>query len=238
MNAPEESLVQLRSAVARGDGPGVVAALATMPLVEVAQLAGDGLLVALAQGTEGAASWAEACARVLEERGWEGDDDLARQLAGALGREPAPTLRALPVDLEELSWILEGDGLSGGGRIDLRSGEVWPETVEGYDEGEEPEDAGDPDHWLYVECEGSHEGYRDMEAFVSMVDDPERADRLSIAIDGRGAFRRFKDVLARWPEEQARYFLFSEERRRARARSWLVSAGIAATPAAALKSGG
>ena len=32
-----------------------------------------------------------------------------------------------------------------------------------------------------------------MEDFIAGVSNPGRADRLSIAIDGRGAFRRFKD---------------------------------------------
>jgi len=52
-----------------------------------------------------------------------------------------------------------------------------------------------------VHCEGSRDGYRDMELFIGTVRDPGRADRLEIAISGRGAFRRFKDVLARWPGE-------------------------------------
>jgi len=53
-----------------------------------------------------------------------------------------------------------------------------------------------------------------MELFHRTVADPERADRLAIAIDGRGAFRRFKDVLGRWPGEIERWYAFSEERQR------------------------
>jgi hypothetical protein len=64
-----------------------------------------------------------------------------------------------------------------------------------------------------------------MEDFVATVADDERTDRLLIALSGRGAFRRFKDVLARWPEELQRWFAFSDERQRGRARSWLVDAG-------------
>jgi hypothetical protein len=44
---------------------------------------------------------------------------------------------------------------------------------------------------------------------------------LTVALDGRGAFRRFKDVLQDWPEERELYFRFSDERRRGRAREWL-----------------
>jgi len=92
--------------------------------------------------------------------------------------------------------------------------------------GEEDYDtADDEDRWLWVTCEGSGDGYRDMQAFIATVADPGHADRLEIAIQGRGAFRRFKDVLERWPEELDRWFAFSEERRRGRARAWLADAG-------------
>jgi len=72
----------------------------------------------------------------------------------------------------------------------------------------------DPERWIWVECEGSHDGYRDMEMFIGTVSEPDRADRLEIAIQGRGAFGRFKDVLARWPGELERWFAFSEDRQR------------------------
>lgn len=39
----------------------------------------------------------------------------------ALGAIPTPMLRPLPVDLEELASILEGDPVYGGGRIDLET---------------------------------------------------------------------------------------------------------------------
>jgi hypothetical protein len=76
-----------------------------------------------------------------------------------------------------------------------------------------------------VHCEGSRDGYRDMELFIGTVSDPGRADRLEIAISGRGAFRRFKDVLGRWPGELDRWYAFSAERQRGRARAWLADAG-------------
>ncbi len=73
--------------------------------------------------------------------------------------------------------------------------------------------------------QGSHDGYRDMELFIASVEDPAIADRLEIAITGKGAFRRFKDVLSRWPEELERYYLLRNERQRGRARAWLAAAG-------------
>jgi uncharacterized protein UPF0158 len=64
-----------------------------------------------------------------------------------------------------------------------------------------------------------------MERFVDTIDDPDRRDRLEIALQGRGAFRRFKDVLARWPAELTRWHAFSDEHERGRARAWLADAG-------------
>jgi hypothetical protein len=95
---------------------------------------------------------------------------------------------------------------------------------------EDPPDFDDGDHWLYVGPEGPGEGYRDMEDFIAGVSDPGRADRLTIAIDGRGAFRRFKDTIASWPDEEDRWYRFSDERRRGRAREWLAGAGYRPGP--------
>jgi len=142
---------------------------------------------------------------------------------GHLGQGATPLLRSLPVDLEELASLLEGDPLYGGGRIDLRSGECWPESLEcAEDDGDED----DEDRWLHVAPIGSHEGYRDMELFIATVQDPAVVDRLEIAITGKGAFRRFKDVLSRWPQELQRYYLLNNERQRGRARGWLAAEGF------------
>jgi hypothetical protein len=45
-----------------------------------------------------------------------------------------------------------------------------------------PETDEDEERWLWVACEGSRQGYRDMEAFIESLADPDRADRLWIAI--------------------------------------------------------
>ena len=144
-----------------------------------------------------------------------------------MGSGPVPLLRPLPVDLEELAGVLEGDPVNGGGRIDLRTGEVWPQPAIEYAEETEVDDDDDDDRWLWVECEGSREGYRDMELFIATLDDTDQVDRLGIAIGGRGAFRRFKDQLSRWPEQLERWYAFSEDRQRGRARAWLAAEGYA-----------
>ena len=49
---------------------------------------------------------------------------------------------------------------------------------------------------------------------------------LEVAIAGEGAFRRFKDVLARFPQERERWFHFQQERLFGRIRDWLEANGI------------
>ncbi|MGW3571510.1 UPF0158 family protein [Streptomyces sp. NPDC000941] len=126
----------------------------------------------------------------------------------------------MPVDLEELSGLPEGDPAWGGGWVDLNTGECRPVSAdfgEPRSEGE-PEDT---ERWLHVACAGSHDAYRDMEDFIAVLDDRSLTDALATAIRCRGAFRRFKDVLAASPAEQRRYWLFSAERQHGRARAWL-----------------
>jgi Uncharacterised protein family (UPF0158) len=215
-----DDLQALRITAYEGDHSGLVRILGGGVRSDVLQLVGDALAAAAAEGMAGADELAGGWSDALRERGWAGDEELAAELEAAMGRRPAPPGRPLPVDLEERSELLEAGLGEDGGRIDLETGEVWRASTIQYFAEEEPGEAPDfeePDRWLYVGPEGSHEGYRDMEDFIAMVDEPDHADRLGIAIDGRGAFRRFKDTISRWPDEQARWYRFSDERRRGRA---------------------
>jgi uncharacterized protein UPF0158 len=218
----EEILAELRAACCADDWPTLVALLPEQPLTDVLQMVGGTVVDAAVSRIPGATELAEQCMLLLRERGWEGDEDLAEELETALGRSPVTMLRPLGVDLDELSGLLEGDPLWGGGRIDLATGACWPEPVD-FDEDGDGDD-GD-DRWLPVRREGARDGYRDMEWFITTVDDADLAARLEIAIAGRGAFGRFKDVLARSAAEQSRYHRFAEERQRGRARVWLATRG-------------
>ena len=226
-----ERLRKFRAAVFTADGEALVSLLRAGPWPGHAlQLIGDGLQAALAQSIGGSRELAERCVSDLRERDWEGDHDLVAALTASLGAGPAPLLRSLPVDLDELVDVLEGDAVTGGGRIDLHTGEVWPEAVFEYGiEGEEEEDLDDGERWLWVVSEGSRAGYRDMELFVAGVGEPDLADRMARALEGRGAFRRFRDELTRWPDIEDRWYVYSAERRRGRARAWLAAEGF--TPA-------
>lgn len=75
----------------------------------------------------------------------------------------------------------------------------------------------------------SHEDYRDMERFISTVRNDRLRDRLWRAIQGRGAFRYFKDVLAEYPAERERWFAFKDHCVYERISRWLESQGIEPT---------
>jgi hypothetical protein len=74
------------------------------------------------------------------------------------------------------------------------------------------------------------EGYRDMEDFTLTVQDQRLQDRLWAAIRGRGAFRRFKDLLYTYPAEQERWYVFQDRRLEERVIAWLAEEGIEPLP--------
>jgi hypothetical protein len=225
-----EWLKQLRGAVYRGEGDGVVGLLLADPgPLPVWQLIGDGLAIALAQRSDGARQLAADCVEALRRRDWVGDAELADQLEGLAGTGPSPLLRPLAVDLEVLSEILEGDPLTAGGALDLQTGEVWPRTVLEYaaEDGSDVDapDVEDVDRFRWADGD-SRAGYRDMVDFIDTVADERLADRLHVAIRGRGAFRRFADALGEAREDETgRWLDFRDERQRGRARAWLAEAG-------------
>jgi Uncharacterised protein family (UPF0158) len=61
--------------------------------------------------------------------------------------------------------------------------------------------------------------------FIDTVSDERLRELLTVAIQGRGAFRRFTDVLARRLGEQQRWFDFQAARLAARAVEWLAEEG-------------
>ena len=79
---------------------------------------------------------------------------------------------------------------------------------------------------IEIPPEDSREGYRDMEAFIESVGDSPLKRRLADAIAGGRPFRRFKDVIAAYPEERERWFAFQDARQHQRMLDWLEEQGI------------
>jgi hypothetical protein len=81
--------------------------------------------------------------------------------------------------------------------------------------------AAHPDRYLRIDPASSREQYRWMERFVSSVSEPALRERLLISIDGKGAFRRFKDVLLAFPGERERWFAYRSEVLHFHIQTWL-----------------
>jgi len=77
------------------------------------------------------------------------------------------------------------------------------------------------ERYLSIPTESSREGYQDMVAFTESLKDENFKEKLWIALNGRGAFRRFKDVLSNYPEKREEWFEFKDERLEKRVMEWL-----------------
>lgn len=64
--------------------------------------------------------------------------------------------------------------------------------------------------WVEVQPVPSREQYRMMERFIETVTHGPLKERLQDSIVGKGAFRRFKDVISRFPDERKRWFAFRD----------------------------
>lgn len=76
--------------------------------------------------------------------------------------------------------------------------------VEGYEPDGDGVDPDDPD-WVWIDRIESRDAFRVMERFVSSLDEPDVQRRLRRALEGRGAFRRFRETLHGCPDLRARF---------------------------------
>lgn len=232
--APPVDLQPVRVACDARDVDGILAAVVGVDLDPALQQLGAVILpVYRASAGTGADRLAPLLvsvhARTMQRR-WDGDDLLAEDILATLqGRDTEPPLRSLPVDIEEvvLQTSSVGDEFRGG-FFNTRTGEAISAmfTDSGYVD--DPVDVEEDDAWEWVPATDSHTGWRDMESFAERVPDEDLRERLLRAIQGRGAFRRFKDVLHQDADEstRARWYLESEDRSWGRVRETLAGLGI------------
>ncbi len=71
----------------------------------------------------------------------------------------------------------------------------------------------------------SWQGYQDMKDFVEAASSSRVRELLAVAIDGSGAFRRFKDVLARYPSWEKEWYAFQQAKEEFRVKEWLDGKG-------------
>ena len=137
--------------------------------------------------------------------------------------------RAVKINLEDLCLAMEDSSYECDYYLDRETGEII--FISDYMDDANLEELKNkidenPDRYEPIPKAESYEDYDDMVDFISTVEDEHLVELLEVAIDGKGAFRRFKDVLARYPEEKERWYHFKEERMKERAISWLEDIGI------------
>ena len=83
-----------------------------------------------------------------------------------------------------------------------------------------------PDRYICIPERPSYEGYNLMVEFTEKVEDESLREKLNIALDGKGAFRRFKNVIGDYPDYEKEWFKFRDERLNKKVVKWLNSIGI------------
>lgn len=136
------------------------------------------------------------------------------------------------IDLSMLADLL-GQQDYDAGYLDPATGEVYP-AFEGEVLGADNDsvDLEEVD-WIPLGGAGSHEAYADMEDFAAVVADQAVARRLADALEGRGAFRRFRNVVYDTPQELGKVWnRFRDARAEMRALDWLEAEGLVDAEAA------
>ena len=138
-----------------------------------------------------------------------------------LARQP----RKVPVSWEALEDAFENNAPEVHSYLQLETGEVI-RIVDGIADPSMHSRVMADSSYLRIDPVSSREQYRWMERFIETVEESEFRGKLAHSIDGKGAFRRFKDVLMGYPVDRERWFAFRSERLRACMDGWLTAHGI------------
>jgi len=139
-------------------------------------------------------------------------------------------MKKIPIHWDDLESAFERNSPDTESFLDITGGHVVSLT------------AGDPEtpslkakvaqnigNYTRVDPASSREQYRWMERFVGSVTEPQLRERLVMAIDGKGAFRRFKDVLLAYPAERERWFTYRADLLHWHMHQWLIEHEIEPT---------
>ncbi len=124
--------------------------------------------------------------------------------------------RRIQIDRDDLELAFTMGSLETGSYLDVRTGkiELAANDLTGEDSGlseEEVETGYAEGRLIRVEPLSSREEYRWMAEFADTVSDPRLAEVPALALNGKGAFRRFKDALHNAPAQRERWFHFHQE---------------------------
>jgi hypothetical protein len=144
-------------------------------------------------------------------------------------KETPPLAREVPVDWESLEDAFENNAPEVHSYLHLTTGEVL-RVVDGVADPQMHVRIASDGNYLRIDPVSSREQYRWMERFIPMVEDDDLRGKLGQAIDGKGAFRRFKDVLMSYGADREKWFTFRSERLKTFMEAWLSAHAIRATP--------
>ena len=135
-----------------------------------------------------------------------------------------------PIELDMLESAMEDSDLSNRYYLNLVTGKVvfFSDDLGLTDEDERlSEEIDESDDYVAVDRISSHEAYQWMVDFVNEMvapSDENAAEKLSIALEGKGAFRRFKDTLYRVDEKwQQAWYQFRDRQLKAAVEEWIKS---------------
>jgi hypothetical protein len=143
--------------------------------------------------------------------------------------KPAGPVRDVPVDWEALEDAFENNAPEVHSYLHLATGDVL-RVVDGVADPQMHARINGDTNYLRIAPVSSREQYRWMERYIPMVEETDLRGKLAASIDGKGAFRRFKDVLMTHGVERERWFAFRSERLRTFMEAWLVAHALNAIP--------
>lgn len=131
------------------------------------------------------------------------------------------------VDIEEIATALaDQTDYEHRWLVDPQAGEVVFWTSDTGIDGENPVDLDDLE-LIPITPMPPHVWYRDMANFAEGISDRAAGGRLMDSLQGRGAFRRFKNQLyEHHPDLIAAWHAFRDDRSRRRAVEWLLDQGL------------
>lgn len=137
----------------------------------------------------------------------------------------------VPIDWDDLELALTMHTGELSSFLNLKTGkvELAANDIIGADAGlsEEEVETGFAEGYLIpIEPLSSQTEYRWMADFADTVTDPRLREMLDLALDGRGAFRRFKTALLDHSAERERWFAFRQERLEQEIMEWLADNDI------------
>ncbi len=110
--------------------------------------------------------------------------------------------------------------------LDVETGEIIAVFVDIIERGGNTADAkriagGIDTRYFLLPHKSSSDGYAEMEDFIGTVEERHLRETLVEAIEEKGAFRRFREVLVSYPLEEERWFTLKDDHARDTITAWL-----------------